>query len=282
MRLAAHLVTGLFCALLLVLGATPRSARALEIETHFDTDLEGWQPTGLDFSFTIFPPAVTDLFLKPNPGDMVHEASGGNPDGYARLTDAIETPASFAQAPAPYLGDLSGFIGGTFSFDHRLFDRGTDGAGAPAELAPYAFAIVSGDLFDLNALVFTAPAPAGNTDWVHFEIVLAPTSMGGDLMFFTDVDASVFYPDFPIAGTVGSVLNRAPTKSFEQIMASVNAVLVPFEIANNTGNQESEWAGLDNIRMASVPEPASLALLAFAGSALALARRRATARTTGA
>jgi hypothetical protein len=258
-----------------VLGAvllllSPAAASALTVSTAFDSDLEGWQPTGLDFSFTVIPPAVTDLFLVPNPGDMVHEATGGNPGGYARLTDAIEEPSSFAQAPAPYTGDLSPFIGGTFSFDHRLFERGIDDSGGPAAISPYAFLIVSGDLFDLNALAFTAPAPSGNTDWVHFDITLSPASMGGDLVFVTDVDASVLFPGIPLSGTIGSILGRAPTKTFAEIMASVDAVLVPFELSNNEGNQQSEWAGLDNVSL--VPEPAVLTLVLVSG-ALILRRR---------
>lgn len=270
MRSSANSFAGVFTAVLLSLTSAPASA--LTVTTGFDTDLEGWQATGLDFDFTIFPPAVTDLFLVPNPGDMVHESAGGNPGGYARLTDAIGEPSSFAQAPSPYTGDLSAFVGGTFAFDHKLFDRGVDEDGAPAALSPYAFLIVSGDLFDLNALVFTASAPSGNTDWVHFDVTLAPTSTGGDLMFVTDVEASVLFPDFPLSGTIGSVLGRAPTKTFEQIMLSVDAVLVPFEIANNVGNQQSEWAGIDNISMAT-PEPTALGLLLVSGALLL--RRRA-------
>jgi hypothetical protein len=253
-----------------LLSLTPGVASALTVSTAFDSDLEGWQPTGLDFDFTVIPPAVTDLFLVPNPGDMVHEASGGNPGGYARLTDAIEEPSSFAQAPAPYTGDLSEFSGGTFSFDHRLFERGIDDSGGPAEISPYAFLIISGDLFDLNALAFTAPAPSGNTDWVHFDITLSPVGAGGDLMFVTDVDASVLFPGIPISGTIGSILGRSPTKTFAEIMASVDTVLVPFELANNEGNQQSEWAGIDNVSLA--PEPAALALLLV--SAAVLLRRR--------
>jgi hypothetical protein len=253
-----------------LLSLTPAAASALTVTTAFDSDLEGWQPTGLDFDFTPFPPAVTDLFLVPNPGDMVHEATGGNPGGYARLTDAIEEPSSFAQAPAPYTGDLSPFIGGTFSFDHRLFERGIDDSGEPAEISPYAFLIISGDLFDLNALAFTAAAPSGNTDWVHFDITLSPVSAGGDLTFVTDVEASTLFPGIPVSGTIGAILGRAPTKTFAEIMGSADVVLVPFELANNEGNQESEWAGIDNVSL--VPEPAGLALLLV--SAAVLLRRR--------
>jgi hypothetical protein len=150
-----------------------------------------------------------------------------------------------------------------------------DDDGAPAAISPYAFLIVSGDLFDLNALVFTAPAPPGNTDWIHFDITLSLLSGGGDLSFVTDVDASTLFPDFPLAGTIGDILNRTPTMTFEEIMADVDAVLVPFELANNTGSQESEWAGIDNVRMSSVPEPAALALLLLSG-ALLLGRRART------
>ncbi len=264
-------------ALLLAIGCllAPAPATAGVITSSFETDVEGWAATGIDFNFTIFPPAVTDVFLVSNDGDMAHEAAGGNPGGYARLTDLIEEPSSFAEAPASYTGDLSGFAGGTFSFDHRLFDRGVDDSGGPAAISPYAFLLISGDLFDLNALVWTAPAPPGNTDWVHFDIALDLMSMGGDLTFIQDVSVDALFPDFPLSGTVGSVLGRGASMSFEAILGDVTTVLLPFEISNNRGVQESEWAGVDNVMLSAggtVPEPGVLALLLLGGGALLLRR----------
>jgi hypothetical protein len=274
MRLATSSLRVLLAAgFLLWLAPTPAGAGGV-VSSTFDSGLEGWEATGLDFDFTIFPPALTDLFLVPNPGDMVHETSGGNPDGYARLTDAITEPSSFAEAPAQYTGDLSGFIGGTFSFDHKLFDRGADDDGL-AEISPYVFLIISGDLFDLNALAWGAPPATGNTDWVHFDINLESVAMGGDLMFVEDVSASTLFPDSPVTGTVGDILGRGATLSFEEIMANATTILVPFEIANNEGNQELEWGGIDNVIMASgsVPEPSAFALMLLSGALLL--RRRA-------
>jgi hypothetical protein len=50
---------------------------------------------------------------------MVHAGADGNPGRHAQLTDMIEEPSSLAAAPAAYLGNLTGYIGGSFSFDHR-------------------------------------------------------------------------------------------------------------------------------------------------------------------
>lgn len=250
-------------------------APAAAISSTFDTDLEGWEAWGLDYTATIIPPAVTDLFLTPNAGDMVHESTGGNPDGYARLTDAIEEPSSFALAPSAFTGDLSAFAGGTLSFDHKIFDRGTDDGGGPAAVAPYVFLLTSGDLFDLNTLVYIEPpviqgAETG-TDWVHFDIALDLISEGGDLMFIEDVEVTTFFPDFPLSGTVGSILGRGATADFETIMGDVSSMLLPFELADNEGNQMLEWAGLDNVELtaASTPEPAIAPLLLIAGALLA-------------
>ena len=99
-----------------LLALSPMHANAADFT--FDSDLEGWEAVGIDIDFTAgLPPTLNNITLVQNPGDMVHEAAGGNPGGYARLTDAIEEPSSLAGAPASFLngGDLTSFIGGTFS-----------------------------------------------------------------------------------------------------------------------------------------------------------------------
>ena len=179
-----------------------------------------------------------------------------SPGGYARLTDAIEKPASFAAAPASFLngGDLTPFIGGTFSFDHRLFDTGTPNQG----IQPYSVFFVSGDPSDLNAVVWTAPAPAGATDWVHFDITLAES----ELTLFQNVPLSVIDPSLP--SITPADLGLSGSKTFAEIMGSVDELLVAFELVDNVGFQNQEHGGIDNAQL--VPEPSSLALLLMGGT----------------
>ena len=77
--------------------------------------MTGWTAVGFDVGIDIvlgFPAvSINSVALTDNTGDLVHDSGGGafdgNPGGFARLTDAIEEPASFASAPDAYLGDLS-------------------------------------------------------------------------------------------------------------------------------------------------------------------------------
>jgi hypothetical protein len=243
-----------------LLALSPMHASAAS--STFDSDLEGWEAVGFDIDFAIFPPAF-NIALVENTGDMVHEAADGNPGGYARLTDAIEEPASFAAAPVSFLngGDLTSFIGGTFSFDHRLFDTGTPNEG----IAPYTVFFLSGDPTDLNAVVWTAPPPAGATDWVHFDITVDES----ELTLFENVPLSVVDPSLP--SSTPADLGFSGTMTFEEIMGSVDEILVAFELVDNVGFQNQEHGGIDNVQL--LPEPGSLALLLLSGVIL-LRRRR--------
>lgn len=247
------------CALLL-LASSPAAA----VSSFFDSDLEGWLPVGIEVDVVIgLPPMINSIDLVLNGGDMVHQASGGNPGGYARLTDATEDPASFASAPASFLGDLSAFIGGTFSFDHRLFDTGMPSSG----IAPYSLLLTSGDPTDLNTLVWTAPAPTAATDWVHFDVLLN----GDNLTLLQDTPISVIDPSLPDI-TPASV-GLFGTMTFEEIMADVDSLLLAFELVDNDGVQMQEHGGIDNVTMVVAPEPAPGALVGFGLLALALRRR---------
>lgn len=238
---------------------------ALAVSSTFDSDLDGWQAVGLEISFTPgFPPTV-GITPVTNTGDMVHESIDGNPDGYARLTDAITTPASFASAPSKFLGDLSAYVGGTLSFDHRLFDTGTPNGG----IAPYSVLITSGAFSDLNTLVWTSPAPSGVTDWTHFDITLDETQ----LSLIEDVNLSDIDPAFPsiIPGNIGLTGDL----DLLGIMSNVTSILVAFELVDNEGFQNQEHAGIDNVDMQVIPEPGSALLLGLGLVGLARGRVRA-------
>jgi hypothetical protein len=166
-------------------------------------------------------------------------------------------------APAAFLGDLTSYIGGTFSFDHRLFAEGESVAG----YAPYSVILYSGEPIDLNGLVWTAPAPSGPTDWVHFDITL-------DMNDLTDIaDVSLQVLDPTLDDVTPRELNLEGSMSFEEIMGAVDGILVAFELVDNQSTQFTEWGGIDNVSMVPIPEPVTGAILALGLLGLALYAR---------
>jgi hypothetical protein len=61
--------------------------------------------------------------------------------------------------------------------------------------------------------------------------------------------------------------------TFDQILANVTNIFVGFELVNNASVQNAEHAGLDNIQLVALPEPASILLLLMSGAAF-LSRRK--------
>lgn len=82
------------------------AASAATIVNSFDSDAEGWTSSG---------------------GSLTWQANGGNSGGYISMSD---TNTAFMQAVSgsSFLGDLSVFDGGTFSFDAIQTARGASGS----------------------------------------------------------------------------------------------------------------------------------------------------------
>lgn len=89
-------------ALLMAVGvAVP--LRAESIESHFDTNAQGWGVSGDATAFTWV-------------------STGGNPGGFVRATDIVASNTWFFVAGSQYYGDRSHYYGGTLSFDLKQFN----------------------------------------------------------------------------------------------------------------------------------------------------------------
>ncbi len=265
-------------ALIAALGASSAWAQPV-ITSSFDTDLEGWSAVGfeIDDSFGAILSGQV-LSVVNNTADMVHDAGGdsdpaftGNPGGFARFTDVVVDPGSFANAPAAFLGDLSAYAGGTFSFDHRLFNEGSDAT----SVQPYAVAFISGDPNDLNAYGAVFPGPglgAADTDWVNLSVNLTDGGPNG-LQKISDLDLGIFDPDFAgdtVSSLSGGVLQTAAT--LDAVLSNVTRIVVAFEIVDNNSSQTSEAGGIDNVTLRGIPEPATFVVLSVASALMARSR----------
>lgn len=249
------------------------------VVSSFDSDLEGWTAVGFNVDTSIGALLSGNVLSQTdNSLDMVYDSGGdfnagfvGNPGGFARFTDVIEDPASFASAPGGYLGDLSGFAGGAFSYDHRLFAQGPNAA----SVGPYVILFISGDPNDLAAYGAVLPGPSlgdADTGWINVSANLTDGGPGG-LVPVSQIDLGVFDPS--LAGDTAESLSGgllSTTASFNDVMSNVTQVLVSFEIVDNDSNQNEEFGGIDNVQLRGIPEPGTAALLGLAG--LALVRRR--------
>jgi hypothetical protein len=105
--------------------------------------------------------------------DIRFVAAVGNPAGSLEFQELYSANASYALAPAKFLGDWSALDGtGVISYDHRVqlqFDPGFWGAAVPREIVlegPGGVATWTGSLPNFNSSFVTITAPLSASNWI--------------------------------------------------------------------------------------------------------------------
>lgn len=196
------------------------------VTTPFDSGLGGWTSN--------------------TPAEIVWEASGGNPGGYARFTDATPNH-TYLIAPPEYLGDWSGLDGaGSISYDHNVIWL-TGSAFAPV---PYTVRI---------------SGPGGEATWSG---AIAPRRPG-----WTRVTAPISEPSWSVgSGRWDDILTEVQTLSI-RIEQFSNMDITGLDSIVLTAPRLPE-APEPGPAGAGVPEPATLCALALAVAGLGRYVRR--------
>ena len=174
-----------------------------DIISTFDTDLDGW---------------TTD-----NPGTFQHMSSGGNPGGFL-LLDNDELAIAHIFAPSKFLGDLSAFNGGSFSFDGNL--------------------LASGGSFYNNSDDYGVIQISGTAGTATLDLVPggAIPPLNSWATFSADLDAASW---------------SVTQTQWNAILSDVTSIRISAEALFG-----EEIHGFDNLRLTAVPEPSSGVLVA--------------------
>lgn len=194
------------CTALLVVAPAASAAS-------FNTDAEGWTTT--------------------NGGVQTWIGTGGNGGGWLRVADDSNDDF-LLNAPAAWLGNWSGFVGGTLSFD------ALNANGETPDWAPFGEVIISGTAGSVVLDAVAANNPPADGLWHHYSVSLSPA-----------------------AGWSGSA-------SLAAVLANVTSLTIKGEFHAGV----SEVVGMDNIEVSAVPEPANAALMLGGLGLLAMLRRK--------
>jgi hypothetical protein len=179
----------------------------------FDTDAQGWTTT--------------------NGGLQTWVAAGGNGGGWLRVADDSNDDF-LLNAPTAWLGNWSGYLGGTLSFDALNVN-----AESP-DWAPFGEITITGTAGTVVLDAIAANNPPADGQWHRYSVRLDPS-----------------------AGWAGSA-------SLAAVLANVTSLTLKGEFHAGV----TEVVGMDNIEVSAVPEPTHAALMLAGLGALALLRRK--------
>lgn len=137
---------------LAVVSFIPDEAKATQIISTFDSDIEGWtilHSNGVE--------ALPDFF-----------ATGGNPDGYISGTDTMGGGPYAYQAPSKFLGNQSSLYDGMLNFDLIV-----NMLNAPADGINFFDVVLGSESADLEIWFDLSPEPT--TSWTSYSLLLSET-----------------------------------------------------------------------------------------------------------
>ena len=225
-----------FACSLVLLTLTSAGILAAPLASNtFNAGAEGWLgvTTNLDYVVQLSGLALT------------HAASGGNPGGYVSILDP-SSDETFLSAPAAYLGNQLGALGGTLRYD------------TISNLAPTwdgADVVIVGNGV---VLVYDIPVTIGAA-WSSFVVSLAPGA------------------NWRVGTTGGAAATMA---DFQTALVNLSGLYITAETVSGV----IEVNGLDNVSLwaSEVPEPSAMGLLlaGLAGGAIVGRWRRTRVRGT--
>ncbi len=104
-----------------------------------------------------------------NGGAQVWVATGGNGGGWLRVTDTSNDDF-LLQAPTPWLGNWSGFLGGTLSFDALNVNNESPDWG------PFGEVVITGTTGSVTLDMVAANHPPADGQWHRYSVLLAPAA----------------------------------------------------------------------------------------------------------
>lgn len=178
---------------------------------------------------------------------VTYNSTGGNPGGYISMQDP-DANWQYFRAPSAFLGNQSGALGGSLTFDLRRFDTFSTGALSPA--GPLV-GVTDGTTVLVNTTMFANPV---TSDWTSYSVLLSTT---GGLWRVSNASGAV-----------------ATSGQLSTVFSNLSGLYILADYFNGAG-ANGEIIGLDNVNLpGSVPEPSSALMLGGGLLVAYLARRK--------